>query len=158
MQLWHPLACIISRMRQSPSLRVATCWPGRPAGAVRRGLTRLLVGALTLAALAATTGCENPVARKRQQARADSVAWTTRAWAKREQTAPARLGRDFDYIGSGIRRDAELLDRDLHGLQRYIEFDLHRWQERQDDYLRHTGGILRGKPEQIERTAIVLFL
>jgi hypothetical protein len=97
------------------------------------------------------------VARERQQARANSLGWTAEKLAHREQIAGERLQRDADYIGWWVQRDVERTKLIPGAVQQYVEFDIRRWQERQSDYLSYTGRTLRGKPEQTEPTAIIMF-
>ena len=76
----------------------------------------------------------------------------------REGDAGRRLERDAEFIRKDVQRDELKFHRDLRMLEAYLRFDLQRWQDRQPLYRERIGEILRGKPEQIEPSAIVMFL
>ncbi|MBP9025871.1 MAG: hypothetical protein KBH81_06980 [Phycisphaerae bacterium] len=112
---------------------------------------------LALASLALTAGCDNPLARQRIEQRQSSLNWTANALAWRECEAPERLQRDFEFIKQNEQAHAEMFARDLRYIQDWFEYDVRRWRERQDDYWAKIAEILRGKPEKLEDTAIILF-
>jgi len=129
-----------------------------PAWSMRTWCGGIRVALTALAGLAALAGCRNPQAERRLAEREASLRWTAHAWADREQPAPQRLRADAEFMRNNIDRDARLLDRDVRAFRAYLEYDLRRFQERQPEYRRKIDEILRGQPEHIERTAIIMFL
>lgn len=125
-----------------------------------RALPRQLIGtSLGIGLAIGVTACRHePLAQRRLAMRWDNIRTTTERIADREAESPQRLTRAAEFIGDNLRRHATAFERDLHGVAAYLERDLRRWQESQSTYWRETGRILRGKPETIERTAIILFL
>jgi len=105
------------------------------------------------------TACrQEPLAQRRLALRWDNIRTTTERIADREAESPQRLTRAAEFIRDDLRRHATAFEHDLHGVAAYLERDLRRWQESQPTYWRETGRLLSGKPETIERTAIILFL
>jgi hypothetical protein len=140
---------------------VASCFcsaTGRPASSARHPCHRLVVGLATLAGLLAPFGCHNPSAERQLAARGRSLRWTADTLAYREVLAGKRLQHSAEFIRQDVQHDARQLDHDLRVLQGYLEFDLRRFSERQRVYLEKTGQMLWGKPQNVERAAIVLFL
>jgi hypothetical protein len=100
---------------------------------------------LALAGLGLAAGCDNPLACQRIAQRQCSLKWT------------ARLKRDFEFIKQDEQTHREMFARDLCQIQARFDYDVQRWQERQCDYLRYFEEMLRGEPESLESTAIILF-
>jgi hypothetical protein len=112
---------------------------------------------LALAGLGLAAGCDNPLACQRIAQRQCSLKWTADALAYRECVAPERLKRDFEFIKQDEQTHREMFARDLCQIQARFDYDVQRWQERQCDYLRYFEEMLRGEPESLESTAIILF-
>ncbi len=132
------------------------------AGATGRRMRLRWVGrcaafALALLGLCAAAGCDSPLARQRTADRERSLKWTVGTLAERERKSPERLQHDFEYIKREESKREQLFARDLAQAKAYIDFDIRRWQERQDDYAKEIWEQLRGKPENLERNAIILF-
>jgi hypothetical protein len=122
-------------------------------GSVRR----YAVIGLALAGLGLAAGCDNPLACERLAQRERSFKWTADALAYRERQAPERLKRDLDFIKEDEQTHKEMFARDLCQIQARFDYDVQRWQDRQCDYLKYFEEMLRGKPEDLEQTAIILF-
>jgi hypothetical protein len=104
-------------------------------------------------------GCRHQVMAERRLAeRERSMDFAVDAVADREAENPGRLRADFKFIGNEIERDARRTADNMDKIGEYLQRDLERWNERQDDYLREAGRILRGNPENIEPAAIILFM
>ncbi|HUU99113.1 MAG TPA: hypothetical protein VM487_25550 [Phycisphaerae bacterium] len=125
-----------------------------------RAMPRQLIGtSLGIGLAIGVTGCRHePLAQRRLAMRWDNIRTTTERITDREAQSPQRLARAAEFTRDDLRRHAIAFERDLHGVAAYLERDLRRWQESQPTYWRETGRLLRGKPETIERTAIILFL
>jgi phage tail tape-measure protein len=103
-------------------------------------------------------GCEyGPLARQRVQARQASLHRTVSTLAAREQRSPANLARGGAYARKTLERDAKRLERDARGLGRYLRRDLRRWHENSPRRRRQLERLLRGNPDKIERTAVIMF-
>jgi hypothetical protein len=128
-------------------------------GLLSRVAGRLAVVTLLAAGVAVlTAGCRSePLAKRRLATRCDSLWTTAERIADREAGSSRRLAKTTGLIPQRLRRDARALPRDLRWIGTYLERDLRGWQENQPRYWREAGRILRGQPETIERTAIVLF-
>jgi hypothetical protein len=121
---------------------------------------RQLIGtSLGIGLAIGVSGCRyEPLAQRRLAMRWDNIRTTTERITDREAENPQRLTRAAEFIRDDLHRHATAFEHDLHGVAAYLERDLRRWQESQPTYWRETGRLLRGKPETIERTAIILFL
>lgn len=110
------------------------------------------------AMLAAVVGCQpERLAQSRMERRGANLRWAAGKLADREQKSVVWLDRDWRYIQDRLELDAARTDRDLAELDSMIRRDIDRWNARQPVYLREAERILRGKPENIEPTAIWLF-
>ena len=122
------------------------------------GFISILCSAL-LCSFLGLAGCQQEnLAQQRVQRREQSIGRTAEALVKQEQVRPSKLAKVGPYADHEIRRDTEYLSRDLGTAQRILERDLRRFQERKPRYLDETGKQLWGKPETIERNAVLLFL
>jgi hypothetical protein len=118
---------------------------------------RYAVAGLVLAGLGLAAGCDNPTAQERIAVRERSFKWTADALAYRDKQSPERLKRDLEFLKRDEQKHEEMFARDLRRIQARYEYDVKRWQDRQDDYARKIEEMLRGKPENLERNAIILF-
>jgi hypothetical protein len=125
-----------------------------------RAVPRYLIGtSLGIGLAIGVSGCRHePLAQHRLATRWDNIRTTTEKIADREAENPRRLARAAEFIADNLQHHAAALERDLLGAAAYLERDLRRWHESQPTYWREAGRILLGKPETIERTAIILFL
>jgi len=112
---------------------------------------------LVVTLLAVLYGCQNPRAETRLAQRRQSLQWTLDRLSRREQEAPQRLQRDIAWIRDDIARHNKMFERDLRQLQADFEFDVRRWNQRQETYRQKIWDILRGKPENLP-DALLLFL
>ncbi|MBW7906324.1 MAG: hypothetical protein LC135_04415 [Phycisphaerae bacterium] len=117
---------------------------------------------LALGAVAQATagiGCtEHALVQRRLAERERSAQVAVSVIAKRESESPGNLRKAAQFIADDLRRDADSTTANVGEIEDYLRRDLQRWIDRQDDYLREAGRILRGQPETIERTAVILFL
>ena len=129
-------------------------------GLLARAGPRHLIGtSLGIGLAIGVSGCRHePLAQQRLATRWDNIRTTTEKIADREAENPQRLTRAAEFIRDNLHHHATAFERDLHRVGAYLERDLRRWQENQPAYWREGGRILLGKPETIERTAIILFL
>jgi hypothetical protein len=118
---------------------------------------RYVVAALALAGLGLAAGCDSPAAHEQIAMRERNLKWTADALMYREKQSPERLKRDLEFLKRDEQRHEEMFARDLRQIQARYEYDVKRWQDRQDDYARKIAEMLRGKPENLERNAIILF-
>lgn len=89
--------------------------------------------------------------------RTDNLERTATAFADSEGRRPANLQRSLDYIPMSLERDVERFERSTNYAKFLWDRELQRFQERQPTYLEETGRILWGKPQNIERNAIIMF-
>lgn len=127
--------------------------------ASHRAVFRRVVSWLCLSAvLAAAPGCQpQRLAQERLSYRARQSEWAAGTLAAREQRSAVLVDRDLRFLQERLELDAVRTERDMAELDRLIRRDIDRWNARQPAYRRELQRILRGKPEQIESTAIWLF-
>ncbi len=111
-----------------------------------------------LTALCYSTGCRRADrADERYQRRVASLHRTTDAYLDRESKSPQRLARAGDTIDEKLKQKSRATRQNFRELHAYIERDLRRWERNQPRYRKDIARFFRGKPENIERTAIILF-
>jgi hypothetical protein len=104
------------------------------------------------------SGCTQPdLARQRLERHDRSMHWTIDTPAARDRAGAQRTARTVSLAGRGAEREARLARGNLDEIAAYGRRDWERWFQRQPRYGREAGRILRGKPERIERNAIILF-
>jgi hypothetical protein len=152
----------MERMKVDLLCPVATsCWreaTRRPARSVRYSSSRLGIGLIALAGLVAPIGCGNRAVEQRLARRADSLKWTADTLAWREVHSGDRLRHDVEFVGQDMRHDVQQLQYDAQMLQTYLQYDLRRFGERQEMYRGKVEEIIRGEPEQLGPTLIIMFL
>jgi len=112
---------------------------------------------LPLALAGASVGCQNAdFAERRLAMRDESLRWTADVWAKSEESRPEQLQTALAYIPANEERHAEALDWDAREARRLLRDDVDRWQQRQPLYWKEVGRILWGRPDEIERNAIIM--
>jgi len=113
---------------------------------------------LTAAVLVLATGCAHQaLAQRRLNARAAGIENTLSVYAERERLCPARLEEDAAYIRDDLALHAQRTAENAGKVGRFFADDVERWRTRQPDYRAEIDRILRGKPENFEWTAIILF-
>ena len=114
---------------------------------------------VTAAALAAVTGCQHQqMAERRAQMRRDNVDYVVDSIVRSEASRPGRVDNTVGLIERRWRLDVENTRRNGELVHEYFERDFQRWEDRQPAYRSAIERlILRGKPENIEPTAIILF-
>ena len=111
-----------------------------------------------LAALCFSTGCRHAdLADERYERRVASLHRTTDAYLDRESRSPRRLARAGDFINERLRQKSRATRQNFREFHAYVERDLRRWKANQPRYRKDIARFFRGKPENIERTAIILF-
>gem|GEM_PF-1909670 len=113
---------------------------------------------LALATALLATGCQpSSLASRRVQARLERVSDTAQTWAAREQSRPDKLQRAAEFIDRDLRQNAERLRRDGQYVVQWQARNVTHWRARQPVYRDKAAQLLWGKPERIERSAIILF-
>jgi hypothetical protein len=105
-------------------------------------------------------GCQHPAAEQELKYRRDNLDWTTRTLAERERVpvASQRLHYTDQVIRESIQQDVLNTGRDARALKAYLDFDVQRFRDRQREYRDTINEGLWGKPEEIEPSAIFMFL
>lgn len=127
---------------------------------VSRRLCRwTLAAALALTALLGVGACRHAdLAERRLALRRQGMARSVATAAKCESWRPRRLAHTLNALRQGARRDTESSRANLKEINAYWRREWRRWRERQPAYRDRARRVLLGKPERIERHAIVLFL
>jgi hypothetical protein len=134
--------------------RHAAIAPGSPPNPPPRWTLVLLSAGMAVASV----GCQHsPPADRRTRMRTEKMQATARVWAKSEQGRPAKVRRALEFIPQDLERQRAALKRSAAHVEDWQKRDFERWRQRQRVYLDEAGRILWGKPEQIERNAIILF-
>jgi hypothetical protein len=114
---------------------------------------------LTASAALWGAGCqEQRLAEDRINARLTAAGRTTRTWVASEERRPAELRRTGDTFVKDFQEDVRRFPPDLRQIGRYLDRDVRRWQANQPAYRRIAGEQLRGQPQHLEHTAVLLFL
>ena len=118
----------------------------------------LQLGGVLLGALAGAAGCRHAdLAEQRLTLRCQRVARTVETAQKHESRRPRRLANTVQEINRGVQRHAEASRGNVDECNLRWQRESHRWLERQPVYREGARRILRGKPNRIERNAIILF-
>ena len=112
----------------------------------------------TLAGLFVLGGCQHPEVTPRTEARERSLTWVLDTLIEEEQSAGQRLERAGEFVQEDLEHDQQRSAQNVQALRAYFEFDLRHWDERQRQIGEDALERFSGTPEDIERTAIVLFL
>ena len=132
---------------------IRACNLARPSH-YRRSSQLALLGVI----LVASVGCEpSPFAQQRITYREDHVRRTAEAFAQSEASRPERLRQAVEFISYDLNRTSQHFQRDLDYVDFWWQRDVKRMRDRQPEYEQELGRILRGKPETIERNAIIMF-
>lgn len=114
--------------------------------------------ALALLAAVGLTGCaERRLLEQEADYRRTSMAWTAGSLLQREQRSAPNLGVDARYIAWRLDHDVHQTSEDVVLIGKYIQQDIDRFIMRQPDYRREIEWQLRGRPEKLERNAILMF-
>jgi len=104
-----------------------------------------------------TAGCQTSrLAEKRLEKRRLSTRVVFEMCSRSEARRSGQLRRDLDFIPVNMTRHGEKLEHMIGYVGYLAERDMERWQARQPEYVRRAGAILRGKPERIERSAVLM--
>jgi hypothetical protein len=119
---------------------------------------RLFAVLAAACAPALLSGCEmSRTAERRLDKRVQGMVRPIEVWGAREAKRPDNLAAGANWIAMDLERSAGRLERNLQWFGEWQRRDFERWQARQPVYLKKTGSILWGRPENIENTAIKLF-
>jgi len=120
---------------------------------------RLAIGCALGAALAlGATGCQNQkLAEQRSRTRIERLEHTTQIWAASERGRPAKTVQMLRHGEWYIQHQTEELDRNGREAGRLIEREFRRPEDRGPALGEWGLKLLYGKPERIERNAIILF-
>ena len=130
---------------------------GLPGAARQRARlpARELAGACLAGLLVVAAGCQaSPQAERRWQQRVGGVGHTLGWYWANEEAAPARLDRTVRMGLDRIEHDDRALRRNLGEAEKMLRFDIERFERRQPEYWQEILRMLRGKPENIEPTAV----
>jgi hypothetical protein len=135
----------------------------RPRG-MRWMTSGLQAGLMVL--LAASPGCQDSrssnslaaLAENRAEMRTRWLLWTAEILARQEQRKPAQLERTLKLFERGVRDDVAQTERNLRMLDHYLRREFERFEERMPLYQREAERLLGGKPQNIPRNAVILFL
>jgi hypothetical protein len=129
-----------------------------PALAVGRANRLLPLAGALIGMLVAGEGCRHAdLAERRLARRCDGMAHTVNTAAKREGGREQRLAHTFDKIDKGVRRHAEASSANVGRIETRWRRQWQRWFRRQPAYWNAVHRFLAGKPDHIERNAILLF-
>jgi len=139
--------------------------PNTHSGPRRRIRNRVVLRACGLAgavgSLMLLAGCAQShasgVARIRAAKRAESIEYVIGTWSATEKPRVARLERAGRFIDGNMKRHERRLARDLDCAKWWWQRDVDRAPERRERYGEALGRILGGKPDRIERIAILMF-
>jgi hypothetical protein len=121
----------------------------------KRLIPALLLGGGALSLLA---GCQHQALADREaEIRMQRLSYVPRVAAKSEASRIPRLRFMARHTDWYFRHQARHFDKNLKGAGAYIERNLTQAEERFPPYLQKGGEIIWGRPERIERTAIMLF-
>ncbi len=110
------------------------------------------------AAGAATCGCEpSQLAQRRLTMRKENLRETAGLLAHNEQKRPALVKRDLDFVKSAEQHHARALHDNSAWFGQLWQRDVEKFKQNQPEYRDALKRIFRGKPEQLEETAIILF-
>jgi hypothetical protein len=124
----------------------------------RWGVRRRIAAVAVAAAAGLATGCQHKQFAERQAAiRVEKLRRTAEIWAAAEQSRPTRLDRMVQHAAWYFDNQAVEFDRNLRGAGWYLKRDVDRAGYRLPAYGEEALRILYGKPQQIERNAIILF-
>jgi hypothetical protein len=108
--------------------------------------------------LLATVGCQQTrFADERLAMRGDNLGQTCSAVERSEQRRPRQLARTTDRAAARVARARSAARENAAELEQVRRRRWERWNERGPDYAWHVLRILGGRPERIERNAIILF-
>ena len=109
--------------------------------------------------LVAVAGCQQQqMAERRAQMRFHNIAFVVGAMERSEASRPGRINNTFGVIERKWRLDVENTRRNGELVIEFFDRDFRRWEQQQPEYRdAFERLILRGKPENIEPTAIILF-
>ena len=124
-----------------------------------RSVIPIVAGAVVAALMMSATGCQHQdLAERRARMRRDNIARTVNMIERSEASRPARMGRTLTAIDRRARLDARNTVLNGERVENQVKRSFRRWQDRQPYYRKGIDRfLLRGKPENIEPTAIILF-
>jgi len=121
-------------------------------------LRKLALTVSAAALLLAALGCRHQeLARRELQLRADSGRRTFDLAVRHERSRPQHLRQTAEAIRSSDARRAKACRDNAKELAAYSHRQWERWQQRQPAYWRELRRLTAGKPDRIERNAILLF-
>jgi len=124
----------------------------------RWGVRRRLATVALAAMAGLLAGCQHKQFAERQAAiRVEKLGRTAETWGAAEQSRPSRLDRMARHAAWYFDNQAVEFDRNLRGAGWYLKRDVDRAGYRLPAYGEEALRILYGKPQQIERNAIILF-
>lgn len=108
---------------------------------------------LAIVVLLLASGCSDPVIRRRQQARVDSINSTLHELARAERSRPPRLHESGEAIAHLHAGRIAKLSTDFENLRDWNRDQLKAWQENQPAYQDEIRRIWAGNPNIAAETA-----
>lgn len=150
--------------RPGPASRGLACQVS--AGSRYRGGRVVAAVAGLLVLLAGAGGCESPrssdslasFAENRMEMRSRWLLWTAEMLVEQEQRKTEQLERTLKLFERGIRDDVAQTGRNLRMLDYYLRREFERFEERMPLYQHEAQRLLGGKPQNIPRNAVILFI
>ncbi len=146
----------------SLALRTTSPWPyasprTRAAATIARTLLR--IGCALVWLLPVTlAGCQHAdLAQERAERRMTRLGTAPKLWAESESSRPRRLAHSAEYVAWYFEHEVDCFDHNLDNAGMLIERDVRRGGERLPRDGAKALELMYGKPERIERNAIILF-
>lgn len=120
--------------------------------------TLVLNVAIMIVFVLAVPGCRHQdLARQRLETRDQHIRNTARVMVETERSQPEQLEKTLVIIDGNLHRDAELTRENVPEYGGYLRGDWNRWRSRPPVYGRWIHDATKGRPENLEPTAIWLF-
>lgn len=121
-----------------------------------RNSVRAAVVFVTILALA---GCAQPDPRVAPDIRyrSKALAHTTERMQRSHEAREPNLRYTFSQIEKNVAQDAERTRTWPGKLKGYVDRDVQRWEENQEEYADQLIGVFDGQTDQIARNAVIMF-
>jgi len=103
------------------------------------------------------TGCNDPTARRMTAERQKRIPMWVGELARREQAGSAKVNAALKQAEQIWQTDVARTHRNGPKIETWVEDDLRRWHNRQRAYPTEIQRHVRGKPEKIQPTALLMF-
>ena len=107
--------------------------------------------------VAGAIGCHRgDLAARRTTMRGEQLGDTLSVIVESERKRPRKLTRSAEMLGAALSRDIRGAGATIEVIKRCLQRDRDRWLSDPPRYWPHARKLLEGKPENIERSAIIL--